>query len=154
RHRDGRGRRPPPRPGAFGQDGQARGDRAQDALRAGRRGAQDAQGDRRAPGADPRARPPDRERGPQQALREHERRLSPPGPHFTFSRTTTGKWSLAPRALSGRLSLGPPKRLGRLWSLFRPRGLYAISSTTRAEATSTDQPSWSSSPGETEIWSN
>ena len=49
------------------QDGQARGDGAADAVRPGRRGAEDAQGDRRVPRPDPRARPPDRERGAGQA---------------------------------------------------------------------------------------
>ena len=50
-------------------------DRPAHALRPGRRGAEDAQGDRRAPRPDPRARPPDRERGAGQAQREHASRV-------------------------------------------------------------------------------
>ena len=61
--RDGRGRQPPARPPPARRDGQARGDRPADAVRPQRRAAQDAQGDRRIARPDPRARPPDRERG-------------------------------------------------------------------------------------------
>ncbi len=50
------------------RDGQARGDRPADAVRAQRRAAQDAQRDRRVAGPDPRTRPPDRERGARQAV--------------------------------------------------------------------------------------
>ena len=66
--RDGRGRQPPAGPRPPRRDGQARGDRPADAVRAQRLAAQDPQGDRRVARPDPRARPPDRERGARQAL--------------------------------------------------------------------------------------
>jgi DNA-directed RNA polymerase sigma subunit (sigma70/sigma32) len=55
----------------------ARGDRPADAVRAERRGAEDAQGDRRVPRADPRAGAADRGRGARQTGRGPERRLAP-----------------------------------------------------------------------------
>ena len=62
------------------KDGPARSDRAADALRPGRRRTEDPQRDRRTPGPDPRARPADRERGPAQIERKHDRglKISPP----------------------------------------------------------------------------
>ncbi len=59
----------------LGKDGQARGGRPADALRPGRRGAEDAQGDRRTPRPDARARPPNRERGARQTQRKYAGRI-------------------------------------------------------------------------------
>src|SRR5262249_41820834 len=77
RYRNGRSRRPASRARAARKDGQARSHGAPDAFRPGRRGAQDAQRDRRMPRAHARTRPADRERGPEQAVGEYAGGVTP-----------------------------------------------------------------------------
>ena len=76
RRRAGRKRLPAPRDGHARHDGPARSDRAADAVRPGRPRAADAQGNRRAARPDPRARPADRNRSPQQDGRQHGKRAA------------------------------------------------------------------------------
>ncbi len=66
------------------------------ALRPGRRGAEDAQGDRRTSRSDARARPSDRERGAGQTQREHARGLISHSPRLAGGRYSPGK----PEAMS------------------------------------------------------
>src|SRR5262249_39582163 len=67
RYRDAGDRRPSPGARPAPPHGRARSGGAPHAFRSGRPGTQDPQGNRRAPGADPRARPADRERGAAEA---------------------------------------------------------------------------------------
>ena len=94
------------------RDGQARGDRLADAVWPERRAPQDAQGNRRVARPDPRARPPDRERGARQAVGARCRPIEAiaedsPGPRDRAGRNPTARsgnirWTAA---VWGRLRL-------------------------------------------------